>query len=328
MNKRFVVHGAGGIGGVLAARLFQSGVDVVAIARGAHLDAWRAKGLRLQSGDEDIVLPVPVVGSPAEAGVTADDVVILTMKSQDTVAALAELPDGAPIVCAQNGVSNEREALRRFERVYGICVMCPTQFLEPGVVQANSAPITGLLDVGRYPSGVDEVAEAVAVALSAATYESVARPDIMRWKHAKLLMNLGNAVQAVCGNGGTKALVDVIRAEGVAVLTAAGVPFASDEEDRARRADKMTIKPIAGAERGGGSSWQSLARGTGQIETDHLNGEIVLLGRLHEVPTPANALIQRLANQAAAERREPDSMTADEVLALLRKNGFGGGLDP
>jgi len=315
--SRLVVHGAGGIGGVLAARLFQSGHDVVAIARGAHLDAWRARGLRLQTGDEDVVLDVPVAGSPAEAKVTADDVVILTMKSQDTVAALAELPDGVPVVCAQNGVSNEREALRRFERVYGICVMCPTQFLEPGVVQANSTPITGLLDIGRYPSGVDDVAERVAAALSASTYESIPRPDIMRWKHTKLLMNLGNAVQAVCGSGGTKALTDRVRAEGVAALEAAGIPFASEEEDRARRADRMTIKPIAGAQRGGGSSWQSLARGTGAIETDHLNGEIVLLGRLHGVPTPANALLQRLANHAAAERREPGFMTADEVLAQL-----------
>jgi 2-dehydropantoate 2-reductase len=69
--------------------------------------------------------------------------------------------------------------------------------------------------------------------------------------------------------------------------------------------------------RGGGSSWQSLARGTGQIETDHLNGEIVLLGRLHGVPTPANALIQRLANDAAKDHRPPGSMTAADVLAML-----------
>lgn len=315
---RFVVHGAGGIGGVLAARLFQSGHDVVAIARGAHLDAWRANGLRIQSPDEDVVLPVPVVGHPSEAAVDPDrDVVVLTMKSQDTVAAIAELPHGVPVVCAQNGVANEREVLRRFERTYGICVMCPTQFLEPGVVLANSTPVTGLLDIGRYPSGVDDVAESVAAALSSATYESVPRPDIMRWKHAKLLMNLGNAVQAVCASGGTKALVDRARAEGVAVFEAAGIPFASDEEDRERRADKLTIKPIEGAPRGGSSSWQSLARHTGAIETDYLNGEIVLLGRLHGVATPVNALLQRLAADAARERREPGFMTAAEVTARL-----------
>jgi 2-dehydropantoate 2-reductase len=69
--------------------------------------------------------------------------------------------------------------------------------------------------------------------------------------------------------------------------------------------------------RGGGSTWQSFARGTGSIETDLLNGEIVLLGRLHGVPTPANALVQRLANDAAADRRPPGSMTAADVLRQL-----------
>ena len=48
----------------------------------------------------------------------------------------------------------------------------------------------------------------------------------------------------------------------------------------------------------GGSSWQSLVRGTGTIETDFLNGEIVLLGRLHGIPTPVNADIQRRVRDA------------------------------
>jgi 2-dehydropantoate 2-reductase len=321
VTNRFVIHGAGGIGGVIAARLHQSGHDVVAIARGAHLDAWRSNGLRLQTPDEDVVLDVPVVGHPSEASLTDDDVVILAMKGQDTVAALDDLsacaPPDIPVVSAQNGVANEREILRRFPRAYGICVMCPTAFLEPGVVQAQSSPVTGILDVGRYPSGIDDVADHVAAALSHSTFLSEPVIDIMRWKHTKLLMNLGNAVQAVCAPGGTRALFERVRAEGEAVYKAAGIAHVSAEEDAARRADHMTMRPIAGQERGGGSTWQSLARGVGTIEADLLNGEIVLLGRLHGVPTPANELFQRLAKQAARERREPGFLTADEVLALL-----------
>src|SRR5207302_10080301 len=106
--------------------------------------------------------------------------------------------DPIPVVCLQNGVDNERAALRVFPHVYGICVMCPTGHLEPGVVQAYSTPVTGILDIGRYPSGSDEIAEALAGALRASTFVSEARADIMRWKYAKLLMNLGNAVQATC----------------------------------------------------------------------------------------------------------------------------------
>jgi 2-dehydropantoate 2-reductase len=317
---RIVVHGAGGIGGVIAARLHQGGHDVVAIARGEHLDVWRSKGLRLQSPDEDTTVDVPVVGHPGEVGLRDGDVVLLTMKSQDTVAALEDLVALAPtvpVVCAQNGVSNEREALRRFERVYGICVMMPTTFVEPGVVQANSAPTSGILDIGRYPTGSDHVAEAVSAALRSSTFSSHPDAHVMRQKHSKLLMNLGNAVQAVCGEGSARELHARARAEGEEVLRAAGIPYASAEEDAARRADLLQVRPIAGSMRGGGSTWQSFARGTGSVETDHLNGEIVLLGRLHGVPTPVNALLQRLAREAARERRPPGSYAVDEVLSLL-----------
>ena len=67
----------------------------------------------------------------------------------------------------------------------------------------------------------------------------------------------------------------------------------------------------------GGSSWQSLQRGVGAIETDYLNGEIVMLGRLHGVATPVNETLQRLANQLAATRRPPGSYAESDVLGLV-----------
>jgi 2-dehydropantoate 2-reductase len=317
---RAVVYGAGGIGGVIAARLHQHGHEVVGIARGEHLDVWRSKGLRVQSPDDDVIVDVPVVGHPSEVGRRDGDVVVLTMKSQDTVAALDEIvalaPD-APIVCAQNGVSNEREALRRFARVYGICVMMPTTFIEPGVVQASSAPTSGILDIGRFPEGVDDVCDELSAALASSSFSSMPDAAIMRQKYAKLLMNLGNSVQALCGDHGAGELHRLVRSEGVAALEAAGIAFSSAEEDKARRGDLLQIRPIDGERRGGGSTWQSVARGTGSVEVDHLNGEIALLGRLHGVATPANALLQRLATDAARDRRQPGFMTPDEVLALL-----------
>jgi 2-dehydropantoate 2-reductase len=140
----------------------------------------------------------------------------------------------------------------------------------------------------------------------------------MRWKYTKLLMNLGNSVEAVCGHGdGAADLAHRVRSEGAAVLRAAGVDFASREEDRERRGELLTPKPIEGQTRGGGSSWQSLARGTGAIESDYLNGEIVLLARLHGVAAPANTLMQELANTSARERRLPGWLPAQQVLDRL-----------
>jgi 2-dehydropantoate 2-reductase len=81
----------------------------------------------------------------------------------------------------------------------------------------------------------------------------------------------------------------------------------------------MRFEPFDGSERGAGSSWQSLHRGTGTIEADYLNGEITLLGRLHGVPTPLNDLLQRLANDFARERRAAGSMPVSELVRLAEE---------
>jgi 2-dehydropantoate 2-reductase len=212
------------------------------------------------------------------------------------------------VVCAQNGVENERLALRRFANVHGMCVMLPATHLEPGVVEVSGTPVAGILDVGRYPAGLDATTEAVAGALDGHGFSSHAVADVMRRKYAKLLMNLGNALDAACGSTARSSpLMKLARQEAVACFAAAGIDHASEEEDRARRGDIVQVKPIGGKPRGGGSTWQSLARGTGRTEVDALNGEIVLLGRLHGVPTPVNALLQEVATRLAQEGAAPGS---------------------
>jgi 2-dehydropantoate 2-reductase len=318
---RFAVLGAGAIGGAIGGRLLQAGHDVTLIARGAHLDAIRARGLELQTPDEDVRLPVRAVRSPAEAEIGPDDVVILAVKSQDTVAALDELARAAPgaaVVCAQNGIANERAALRRFARVYGMYVYLSAQYLTPGVVQVFSAPVSGLLDVGRFPHGVDETAEAVARALTAAGFASRATEDVMRMKRTKLLGNLVNAIQIVCGGDGDDAqeLHARARDEAEACYAAAGLDWTPRAEVRARGAEVSPPRPVHGAEHRFSSSWQSLQRGTGRIEVDYLNGEVVLLGRMHGVPTPVNTEIQRLAGRIARDGAEPDRAAVAALLAM------------
>jgi 2-dehydropantoate 2-reductase len=318
---RVVVFGAGAIGGVVGARLFQHGVDVTLVARGAHAEAL-ASGLVLESPDESVTLPIPVVTNVSALHWTEDTVVLLAVKGQDTEDALLQLvtvaPQETPIVCMQNGVENERRVLRRFPRTYAMCVLCPASHLRPGMVVAHSTPVTGLFDLGRYPSGVDEVAEAIAGALRASTFESVARPDIMRWKYRKLIMNLTNAVEALSGpEARDSALAREARREGEAVLQAAGVAVASVEEDRERRGDLLVYGPTPSGTRAGGSSWQSLQRGSGSIEAEFLNGEIVLLGALHGVATPINSRLMVLALQAAGDRIPPGSWSIDALTTAV-----------
>src|SRR5689334_5987853 len=292
---RFVVLGAGAIGGAIGGRLHRAGHAVTLVARGAQLEAIRARGLELQTPDEDVTLPVPAVGSAAEAQIGPGDVVILAVKSQDTVAALSELAVAAPdaaVVCAQNGIANEGAALRRFERVYGMYVYLTAQYLTPGVIQVYCDPVAGLLDVGRYPCGADELAHALVRSLTSAGFASQVNEDVMRMKRTKLLGNLVNAVQIVCGTDGDDVVSELVaraRDEAQACFMAAGADWAPWPEVRARGEAVSPPRAVHGSEHRFSSSWQSLQRGTGRIEVDYLNGEIVLLGRLHGVPTPVNA---------------------------------------
>jgi 2-dehydropantoate 2-reductase len=318
---RFVVFGAGAIGGVVGARLHQAGFAVTLIARGAHLEAIRRQGLELVTPEERAVLQIPVAGTPGEVQWTGDDIVLLATKSQDTLGALTSLRDAAgpltPVVCLQNGVDNERLALRTFDSVYGAVVMSPAAHLQPGSVEAYGTTLTGMIDVGRYPDGIDARCEQVCAALEGSRFTSHPVEDVMRLKYAKLLLNLGNAVQALCGPGQrSDELAARAREEGHAVLTAAGIeseaPEVTDLDGRWRR---MGVRDIDGRSRAGSSTWQSLTRGT-SLETDYLNGEIVLAGRLHHVATPLNESLCRLAWQAAHEGWAPGSLDPEDVLTV------------
>lgn len=318
---RYIIYGAGAVGGAIGARLYQAGHDVLLIARGDHGRTIASAGLTFDAPEGRLSLPIPVVEHPAEVDFRDGDVVFLAMKTQHTEPALDDLETCAgptvPVVCAQNGVENERLAARRFDSVYGMLVYLPATHLEPGTVQVNSGPVTGVLDAGVYPSGTDALIARITSDLSGATFLAQARPDIMRWKYAKLLSNLANAVQALVGTEvDIRDIVRALREEAIRCYEAAGIAWASNDEVRARTS-AIQVRTAGERVRGGSSSWQSLARGTGSIEADFLNGEIALLGRLHGMPAPLNARVRALAKAAARDRRPPGSMTLEELRAAL-----------
>ena len=329
MNEatRYIIYGAGGIGGTIGARLLQRGCDVVLIARGAHFHAIEDRGLRFVTPTQDVRLRIPAADHPNHVDFRDGDVVILCVKSQHTEGALTDLyaaaGDDIPVVCCQNGVANERMALRRFRRVYGMNVLVGGVHLDPGEVFNSAENPAGMLDVGCFPSGIDKLAEIIAEALTDAGFSSLTDPSIMRQKYGKLVANLGNAVQPVCGEDAREVLQS-LRQEAVDCYRATGIEWTEMRtvmEGRASSARRL--RSIPGHERPGGSSWQSIRRGTGNIETDFLNGEIVQLGRLHGIPTPANAVLQRLGNRMANEGLPIGSFPTDTVLQMIEAEKTG-----
>jgi 2-dehydropantoate 2-reductase len=295
---RYVIYGAGAVGGVIGARLHLAGLPTTLVARGEHLARIRADGLVLDAGDGRHSVKAPATDTAAEIEWTDDTVVLLTVKSHQTAAALDDLeahaPTGTFVVSAQNGVANEAAVLRRFASTYAVCVMLPALHLEPGVVVQKSHPTPGILDVGRYPGGVDSVAGGVAADLHAAGFESQARAGIMAWKYRKLLTNAVGDVTTLFPPGAeASALGREVAAEGDAVLAAAGIAVVTAEEDDVRRGDVLRPRPDV-ADFAGNSLAQSLARGL-STEIHYRVGELVLLGRLHGVATPASERVQRTA---------------------------------
>jgi 2-dehydropantoate 2-reductase len=317
-----VVIGAGAIGAPIAAQLYEHGHPVVLVARGANYDVIAADGVEVATPERTRRSKVDVVNGVSTLATLSGDVVVLCVKSQDTPTVLEELvrvtSPGTAVFCAQNGVANERAVSQHFANTYGVCVMSPASYLEPGRVEVFSSPVIGVLDVGRWPTGVDETAIELANVLAHSGFASIATAEIETLKWGKLLSNILNALEVLCGRDATSdPLADRVLDEAVACLTANGVDVARAQSLADERSQLVNYHSIGVIRRVGSSSWQSVLRGTGNVETDYLNGEIVALGQRHGIATPVNELLQRRANEMARSGQAPGTVSIAELHAAL-----------
>jgi thiosulfate/3-mercaptopyruvate sulfurtransferase len=327
---RYIVIGAGAVGATLAAHLHEAGIATVLVARGAHLGALRAHGLRHLRPDGEHVVAVPVAAGPGEVELADGDVLVLATKTQDAEAAVAEWawrpvkrPDGAtgsaaellPILTLQNGLDAERVALRRFATVYGAVVWSPGSYLTPGEVVSPAAPAVGVVWIGRYPSGTDERLAGIAADLRSAQHSTEIVDDVPGWKAGKLLSILPNALDALYAPGPLRnRAAEALRAEARAVYRAAGITPVDPASATALDLTAFGVHPVPGHT--GRSTRQSLERGV-PPETDFLNGEIVLLARLYGRAAPRNEAVSARLHRAVTESTPPGSLGDDDLRTVL-----------
>jgi len=305
----------------MGGRLRQGGADVVLVSRPAHVSAIRERGLTLRTAKDRDVIEIEAVTSIDELAPGDDDVVVITAKTQDTAPIHAAVFDWNPdiaVVCGTNGVEHERLALRRFGRVYGMVIQLPAEFEKPGEVTILCGPTNAILDVGRYPTGVDDTARELASLIDGSPrLLSEADDDVMTKKFGKLLINLGNIADAACGIAGRGARVTAAAIEeGKQVYQAAGIRWEQSPErveQYKKRAETMRFDFPEGDTFVGGSTWQSLVKGATSIETDFFNGEVIMLGRLHGVPTPTNEFLQRYAARLLRQEVRAGSVTPEQL---------------
>jgi len=194
---KIAAMGAGGVGGYFGARLQQAGHDVTFFARGRHLDAIRANGLRIESPHGDALLKVRVVEDPREAEVA--DVVLFAVKLWDTETAAEKLrpvvgPETA-IIPFQNGV----ESIARLRKVFpekavlGGSAYIATRVKAPGVIEHTGE--MSRLQFGPVLPSQKEKAEAFLSACREAKINAEIPDDIVRanWEKFVFLVAVSSA---------------------------------------------------------------------------------------------------------------------------------------
>ncbi len=320
-GRRYIIFGAGGIGGIVGGHLAMAGNEVILIGRPAHMEAVRQKGLKLVKPDGPHIIKLGAVTSPAEAGLTSGDVVLLTMKGQNTEDAMNDLKAvirDVPVFCLQNGVRNEEIVSTRFQRVYGARVNIGAVYMNTGEVVCRRDP-PGWLIMGRYPNGTDPLVEEVATTLRAAGFYTLATPDVMPYKWGKLMTNLGNATGAITNDSSalSRRITEAAQEEARRILAEAGIKWLSEKEITAIWPDFGARPRAAMNTEEQSSTWQSLARQQGTVETDFLNGEIVRVARRLGKTAPINETITRLCLEMAANREKPGKYSAAQLSAIL-----------
>ncbi len=325
---RYLVYGAGAVGSVTGAYLHLAGIDVLLVARPGHAARINEKGLIVRSPSEQHRVSLRAVTSASGlAPFQSDDVVLLTVKSQHTQVALTELrkagmPSSTPLCCMQNAVVNERLAASVSQNVYGILVAMPALFLVDGEVAGADRDHPGTLEVGRYPEGVDETTHKVALDLEKAGFLVMTNPRIMRSKNTKLLLNLANVVVGIvgldCDLEERTAFIEEVGKEARRVWESAGIDFEPEQELNQRVVDQVMKHSVLPEDlHYGGSTWQSLVKRSGSVETEYLNGEVVEVARKIGIAAPLNERLCRVAEEMAKRGLEPGSHSISD----LRRRG-------
>ena len=223
-------------------------------ARGANFDAIAEHGVSVATPDRTLSVEIDIVEGVSALRLEPDDVVVLCVKSQDTVGVLEELlgvaSPATAVFCAQNGVANERFVSQHFVNTYGVCVMSPASYLEPGRIEVFSAPLIGVLDVGRWPRGVDDTARVMSGMLEDSGFASMATEEIETLKWGKLLSNVMNAFEVLCGTAARDdELEERIRDEAATCLVANGVDVARARSLATERSKLIIYHSIAGIRR-------------------------------------------------------------------------------
>jgi 2-dehydropantoate 2-reductase len=330
---KIAIVGCGAIGGYVGAKLALAGESVTVLARGATLDAVRARGITLHMNDGSTHIARNVTATCDYGAAGEQDVVILAVKAHQLPAVAGQVPrlfgPDTVVVTMQNGIpywyfhrhggafagnivrSVDPEGLLGrvipAERVIGCVVYPAAELLEPGVVrhiEGNRFPI------GELDGTKSERAERLSQCLTRADLKAPVLDDIRAEIWLKLWGNLTfnpisaltrSTLQEICTFGPTRALAAAMMSEAQCIAAKLGISFRVPLERR-----------IAGAEKVGHhktSMLQDVEAGR-PPELEALLGSVVELGRLTHTDTPHIDAVYGLTHLLARRLTEPGAAGA------------------
>jgi len=317
---KICVFGAGAIGGYMGAKLAQAGADVSLLARGPHLAAMQANGLRLVEESGEITVPVRAEEDPAALG--EQDYVIVTLKAHSVPPVVGRMApligENTTVVSGVNGVpwwyfhkhGGDLEGTRLAsvdpgnvqwdgfgpDRVLGCVVYPAAEVVQPGVVKHIEG---NRFSLGEPDGSKSDRALDLSKALSAAGLKAPVRPRLRDEIWVKLWGNLSfNPISALtratldvlCTEPGTRGIARAMMVEAQEIAETLGVKFPIDVD---RRIDGGAA---VGAHRT--SMLQDLDAGR-PMEIDALVGSVQELGRIVGVTTPTIDMVLALVQQRA-----------------------------
>lgn len=314
------IYGAGAIGGYLGVQLALAGADVSLVARGAHLAAMKANGLKLLIGEEERVVKARCTDNPAELGV--QDVVVICLKAHSITGALEAmkplLGSHTRIVTAVNGIpywyfykhgnQYEGSTLESIDpggrqwselgaaRAIGCVVYPATEIEAPGVIRHVYGD--------RFPLGEPSGEKTADVENLSALFvkAGLQAPVLDRIRDEIWLKLWGNVsfnpisalthatLDILCSDPGTRAIVRAMMVEAQQIAETFGVKFRVDVDRRIEGGRKVGAHKT--------SMLQDLERGR-PMEIDPLVTVVQEMGRLTKIPTPAIDTVLALVIQRA-----------------------------
>jgi 2-dehydropantoate 2-reductase len=295
---KIAIVGSGGVGGYFGGRLAATGGDVTFIARGAHLAALKAHGLRIESPGGNVYVPrVQATDDPSSVGPV--DIVLFTVKLYDTESAIRLLPPligpGTLVIPFQNGVDSVDVLTRAVGRAHvaGGTAYVYAVIAEPGLIRhtAMERLIFGPIN-GPAPPLLEELRDLGKRAGFDATLSDRIVVDIWT-KFARLSVFSGmtavarSPIGVIRNEPELREMMENALHESIAVARARQIPLTASTFAEAM-ASMSGLPPQARS-----SMLEDLERGR-RLELPWLSGAVVRIGEEVGVEAPTHRLIVTL----------------------------------